>query len=232
MELRVSSGGNLTVSEAIHVQPRGRLTLAGGSAHASSLNVDGGAVAFALARSGLPAPLQIDGPATLDGTLAISLANGFIVLPGSSYDLMNYTSHSGSLSILNETPYAGLSFLATYSTSTLSILASAMPGDATLDALIDVADLKLLASHWETTADWLGGDFDGNGVVDQTDLGLLAAGWGAPGAQGLSEALTSLSLPPAQVPEPGLPLLALLSLTLLRRRQCQHVEYSTTRVHT
>jgi phospholipase/lecithinase/hemolysin len=219
MELRVGSGGNLTVSEAIRVQPRGRLTLAGGSVRANALDVVGGAVAFALASSHGSAPLTIDGPANLDGTLAISLANGFVALPGSSYDLMSYTSHSGSLSILNETPYAGLSFLANYSASTLSILASAMPGDATLDGAVDVADLKLLAMHWQASADWLGGDFDGNGLVDQMDLGLLAVHWDVSGSQSLTAALTSLSLPTAAVPEPNVAVLSLLSLGLFRRRR-------------
>jgi hypothetical protein len=94
-----------------------------------------------------------------------------------------------------------------------------MPGDATLDGAVDVADLKLLAMHWQASADWLGGDFDGNGLVDQMDLGLLAVHWDVSGSQSLTAALTSLSLPTAAVPEPNVAVLSLLSLGLFRRRR-------------
>jgi glucose/arabinose dehydrogenase len=80
-------------------------------------------------------------------------------------------------------------------------------GDSNLDGVVDVADLGNLASAWQTSAPWTGGDFDYSGFVDVNDLGLLASNWqagvGSPlGPQSLSEALAALGLPGASVPEP------------------------------
>ncbi|HWP39703.1 MAG TPA: dockerin type I domain-containing protein, partial [Tepidisphaeraceae bacterium] len=52
-------------------------------------------------------------------------------------------------------------------------------GDANLDQRVDVRDLYLLASHWQTlgSARWSAGDFTGDGLVNQADLNLLATYW-------------------------------------------------------
>jgi VCBS repeat-containing protein len=55
-------------------------------------------------------------------------------------------------------------------------------GDVDGDGAVDVADLAVLASHWNqglvTRAE---GDLSGDGAVDVTDLAMLAASWGADG---------------------------------------------------
>jgi hypothetical protein len=80
-------------------------------------------------------------------------------------------------------------------------------GDANGDGAVDAADLGDLASDWQSNGFWTDGDFDYNGVVDVNDLGLLATNWqagvGTPlGPGSLQEALASLGLPSASVPEP------------------------------
>jgi hypothetical protein len=52
-------------------------------------------------------------------------------------------------------------------------------GDANLDGQVDVADLGILATNWQTTQPWSGGDFDYSNFVDVNDLGLLATNWQA-----------------------------------------------------
>ena len=97
-------------------------------------------------------------------------------------------------------------------------------GDASLDGQVDVADLGILASNWQTSQIWIGGDFDYNGTVDVNDLGLLASNWqagvGTPLGPDFATAAASLGLPNVAVPEPAsLGLIGLAALSLKRRRR-------------
>jgi hypothetical protein len=98
-------------------------------------------------------------------------------------------------------------------------------GDADLNGQVDVADLGSLASAWQTSALWTSGDFDYSGFVDVADLGMLASDWqagvGSPLGPTLQEALASLGLPSASVPEPAEIgwLLAIIVLKCRRHRR-------------
>jgi hypothetical protein len=85
-----------------------------------------------------------------------------------------------------------------------------------------VADLGKLASNWQTSAVWTGGDFDYSGFVDVADLGMLASNWqagvGSPLAPTPAEALASFGLP-AAVPEPASGVIAAAAQVALRRRR-------------
>jgi autotransporter-associated beta strand protein len=95
-------------------------------------------------------------------------------------------------------------------------------GDSDLDGDVDVADLGNLASNWQTSAVWTGGDFDYTGLVDVNDLGLLASNWqagvGNPLGPTLNQALSSLGLPSAVVPEPHLLGIVVAPAAIWRRR--------------
>ena len=83
------------------------------------------------------------------------------------------------------------------------------PGDANGDSAVDVIDLGVLATNYDTAsgATWAKGVFNGDGAVNVIDLGILATNYdwvGVPGS--------------AAVPEPGsAALLAMGALALLRR---------------
>jgi hypothetical protein len=97
-------------------------------------------------------------------------------------------------------------------------------GDSNLDGQVDVADLGALASNWQTSSVWTGGDFDYTGFVDVADLGLLASNWqagvGNPLGPSFAEALTSVGLGNVAIPEPAaLSLFGLAGMALVRRRR-------------
>jgi hypothetical protein len=90
-------------------------------------------------------------------------------------------------------------------------------GDASLDHLVDLTDLGLLAGNWNQTGlVWHHADFSADGQVDLTDLGLLAANWGS---------TTAASMPAASVPRVPEPatgvLMGLAVIGLLRRRRAR-----------
>ena len=63
--------------------------------------------------------------------------------------------------------------------STAVTVEDALPGDATLDRIVNDLDVSLLAGHWQQQAgaDWGDGDFNGDGKVDDLDVSLLALNW-------------------------------------------------------
>jgi glucose/arabinose dehydrogenase len=142
----------------------------------------------------------------LTGRLFSSVADDSRVLGYGDNDLLGFGTFAGhavdSSSVLIKYTYAG---------------------DTDLDGDVDVADLGALASSWQGSAAWTGGDFDYNGFVNVNDLGMLASNWqagvGEPlGPGSLAEALASLGLPAASVPEPYACSVMLAAAWLLRRR--------------
>ena len=88
-----------------------------------------------------------------------------------------------------------------------------------------MTDLGALATNWQTSALWTGGDFDYSGFVDVSDLGKLATNWqaGVAGAAlSFEQALAEVGLGGVSVPEPTSALaatLGLLTLSLARRKR-------------
>jgi hypothetical protein len=53
-----------------------------------------------------------------------------------------------------------------------------LAGDANHDAIVDIADLGILATNWQQSPrDYFQGDFNYDGSVDVADLGILATNW-------------------------------------------------------
>jgi len=79
-----------------------------------------------------------------------------------------------------------------------------------------VTDLGALATNWQTSSRWSGGDFNYDAQVNLADFNLLAANFGL-SVGGPSLTPQDWSALAAAVPEPGGPIVALLSLGFLRR---------------
>lgn len=156
--------------------------------------------------SGIGDRLLVSGAATLAGTLRLFAEPGQTPLPGNYYQIMSYGSSNGDVAVANHTGYAGLRFARSLGATGLTIDLSAFPGDANLDALVNIADFAALAANFNATGlTWLEGDFTADTAVTIADFALLAGNF-------------NLS-PPAQrtsVPEPAAGTI-LLVIALCRR---------------
>ena len=97
--------------------------------------------------------------------------------------------------------------------TSIAALRDPVPGDASLDTLVDDRDASILAANWLRTsgATWTDGDFNRDGAVNDMDAAILAAHWQAAAAE-------------ASVPEPSMAaglagLAGMLALGLAARRR-------------
>lgn len=157
--------------------------------------------------------INVYGNASLGGLLRVSFLNGYVLMPGDSVALMQWGSHSGSMSLETISGYAGLGLTPIYSQSGLSVQATAMAGDANLDGAVNTIDFNLLAGNFSAgSATWMQGDFNHDDVVDSLDFNSLLSNYGQRSVPqpGLG----------ALVPEPGtLSLICLGGLAIVRRRR-------------
>jgi hypothetical protein len=129
----------------------------------------------------------------------------------------------GEASVLGLSSFGGIAV-----DPTTVVIKYTYSGDADLNGQVDVADLGVLASNWQSAAAWTGGDFDYSSFVDVADLGLLASNWqagvGIPLGPSFEEALSSVGLPATAVPEPQIGVLLLLGTVALKRRRWRRCE--------
>jgi hypothetical protein len=154
--------------------------------------------------------INITGVASLAGTMRVSTF-GSVPLPGQSFDVLTFASRTGDVILDNQTGYAGLIFNKSYSTTKLTLLASAKyMGDANLDGVVNSADFNALASSFNQVGNWLTGDFNADGFVNALDFNALASNLGAGTA---APALGSV------VPEPSCMAFLAAGALLARRRR-------------
>jgi T5SS/PEP-CTERM-associated repeat protein len=127
--------------------------------------------------------LVVAGDTTLDGTLDLSTINGFSpTLPGQSFVIMNYGSHTGAFDAIVGQPaesVPGLYWAVQYTTTQTILTTSALPGDIDLDGDVDRIDAVLFTPHLGAADSiWTTGDFDGDQLTTLDDLFLLQANLG------------------------------------------------------
>ncbi|HSV16260.1 MAG TPA: hypothetical protein VLI90_18500 [Tepidisphaeraceae bacterium] len=176
--------------------------------------------------------LDVAGSVALAGpSLNVSLINGYTPPIGSSFTVI---TNDGSDAITGT--FAGVNqgsalrvdrnghpnfFRVSYIGGTgndVTLTTIEMPGDANSDQKVDVGDLGVLATNYNTTAGatWAMGDFDGNGRVDVADLGALATYYGQSSADSPAPALALSST--SAVPEPAATGLAAMVVVGFGRR--------------
>ncbi len=181
------SGGGTILGEVTNA---GTMRLAGGETLAIEGDlVHGGILELTWSPGGDPnsAGLVVAGRAEVQGT--IHLRSG-ADQPGERMTVLLAEEIVGQpAAMVDPAGPAGLWYQWQVDGSAGQLVSAALGGDATLDGVVDVGDLAVLAAHWGTAegASWSQADFNGDGAVDVGDLGVLASHWGAK----------------ATVPEPG-----------------------------
>lgn len=137
--------------------------------------------------------LHVSGAAQLAGSLTVRSSNGYVPLPGQSFEVLRFGSSTGSFVINNQTGSAGLSFSTMITGTSLRIVGAGTAGDANLDGVVNISDFASLAAHFNSVAIWTSGDFTGDGVTNISDFALLAANFG-----------TSSPAVRSSVPEPAM----------------------------
>jgi MYXO-CTERM domain-containing protein len=145
--------------------------------------------------------------------LNVTLLGGYLPLPRQRFDVVTHGSRRGEFDAATGLDdlagYAGLDFLLSYEPGAVVLAATAMDGDANLDARVDVFDLAILANHYGgSDKSWLEADFTGDGHANVFDLAMLANNYGRTSSRG------------EPIPGPAtLALLALGGLPLIRRKR-------------
>jgi hypothetical protein len=114
--------------------------------------------------------------------------------------------------------------------ATSVVLMRVLSGDATLDGVVNLADLIAVAGHFDAPAgSWLAGDFTRDGLVDATDLEIAAGVYGVSMADDGSTSVDPVTrdrfdadwslAQTLVVPEPGTMLIGAGAATLLLRRR-------------
>ncbi len=124
--------------------------------------------------------LGVTGNVTLDGTLDLSLLDEFTPAIGQSITIISAASISGTFDTITGVNAAGnLALAVRYNSSTVTVTA-ALPGDANLDNVVNLADLQILGDHWMSgAATWGSADFNGDSQVNLADLQILGDHWNA-----------------------------------------------------
>ena len=156
--------------------------------------------------------LVVGGMASLDGTLNVSLIDGFTLAGSLGFDILDFSTVNGDFSTLNLP--AGLTW--DVSDGTLSF-GGGLPGDFNGNGTVDAADYVVwrdnLGAGDESA---LGGNGNGTGGVDQADYLVWKNNFGSTNGSGNSVA----------IPEPAaMSLVALTALgALVRSRNSRGVE--------
>jgi T5SS/PEP-CTERM-associated repeat protein len=211
-KLTVSSGGMLTSSGTLAIGPHGTVEgdsqvqanvrneghvspgIAGSSVPANTigkLHIDGaygqnsgGALDIELASAASYDKLLISGAATLDGTLNVTLFNGFVPAVGNSFDLLSAGDGiTDRFTSVNVPPLFGSGhgpfWTLVYTSSAVILkLVNSPTGDYNHDGVVDAADYAVWRDSLGQSGLGLAADGDGNHVIDLNDFNIWKTNFG------------------------------------------------------
>jgi hypothetical protein len=143
--------------------------------------------------------LLVSGPVSLGGTLAVSLIDGFVPVYGSTFDILDWTTRSGTFASLQLPALAGGLQWNTLLLYTSGVLGVSIPGDFNLNGKVDAADYVVWRKNNGTQADY---------NLWRSHFGQTAGGAGA-----------SAGSPSALVPEPAIQVMLLVAALIMYFRR-------------
>ncbi|MCC6682484.1 MAG: hypothetical protein IT445_16410 [Phycisphaeraceae bacterium] len=179
-DITAAAGTSLTFTGQVDLNGQ-RLSFAGpGQIHITgSLLINDGELAFQL-DDATGTPLTVATALALEGSLDLSLASGFTPDYGDSFTLLTAADITGQFAAISGVMVNGNLALAVTYDSTAVTVTAALAGDATLDGLVNLADLQILGDNWAADgASWASADFNGDGMVNLGDLQILGDHWNA-----------------------------------------------------
>ena len=126
--------------------------------------------------------LEVFGMTNLDGTLAVSLIDGFVPSVGDTFEIVNGSPISGIFSNeLLPTLSAGMELTTVYNTNSvrLMVIEVPIPGDLDGDGFVGINDLNLVLSDWNKSVPPADprADPTGDGYVGIGDLNTVLSNW-------------------------------------------------------
>ncbi|MHC4995321.1 MAG: PEP-CTERM sorting domain-containing protein [Planctomycetota bacterium] len=162
--------------------------------------------------------IQTTAPATIGGTLTLSVDPGFDPTAGTSIEMISFPIASGvfgAMDLANHELPGNMILAPTYSATSFDLVA-AMPADFNFDEVVGVPDLIIWAQNFGSGNAFVEGDSDLDGLVGVPDLIRWAQLFGSSPTQGAAP-LAAVSAAVA-VPEPAsLALIGVSAMALTRR---------------
>jgi T5SS/PEP-CTERM-associated repeat protein len=158
--------------------------------------------------------LKVNGAIALNGTLSVALANSFVPAAGHSFDILDWTSLSGTFSTI-QLPALGANLMwnasQLYTSGTLTVT---LAGDYNANGVVDAADYLIWRKSVGQTGIGLAADGNANHQIDQGDFDVWRAHFGQTAGSG-----NDLSSSTVAEPATFALLLPAIVLILPRRRQ-------------
>jgi hypothetical protein len=134
--------------------------------------------------------------------------------------VLTFASRTGDMTVVADTGFPGLTVTKSYTPTTLTLLMSAIGGDANLDAHVDLFDFNILAANFgQSGKNWFTGDFNDDGTDNLSDFNILAAHFGqSAGPDGIVDAQDWSNLA-AAIPEPATASFSLAAFACLAARR-------------
>jgi hypothetical protein len=98
--------------------------------------------------------LLVNGKASLGGTLAVSLIDGFVPVAGNSFDILDWGTRSGTFATPNLPPLPGGLQWNTLQLYTSGILSVSIPGDFNLNGKVDAGDYVVWRKYAGSQTDY------------------------------------------------------------------------------
>ncbi len=188
-ELRIGAGGNPLFADAdlgaVGLRNQGNLRL---QSHVRADRFDGEAGStWELSLEGTDPGVTYDvlsvaGTATLGGELTVTLENNFTPAPAAVFTVVTAATLAGVFDNVADggrvfTTGGEGSFVVDYDAAGGAVVLSGYTcaGDLNLDGQVNIADLLILLTSWDTP----NGDCDGDGNTDFADVLVLLVAWGA-----------------------------------------------------